>query len=222
MAKIKIREQALKLRAYGKSYSQIKSLLGVSKSTLSLWLRKYPLSQKQMRLLRDLSEIRIEKFRQTMFLKKEARLNKLYLEVKREILPFSERELLLVGLLLYWGEGSKGLPGSLSVSNSNPQLLRFALYWFIHGLKISKEKINARLHLYKDMQEKSEISFWSRLLNLPVSHFGKSYIKSSNRTDLTYKSLGHGTCNLYVSDTRILERVLMSIKAIADNYSEKD
>lgn len=222
MSKIKIRERALILRNEGKSYSQIKNILGISKSTLSLWLRKYPLSQKQMRLLRDFSEVRIEKFRQTMQHKKDHRLNQEYIKAKAEILPLSERELLIAGFFLYWGEGSKTLTGSLSVSNSDPKLVKFALYWFIYGLKIPKEKVHARLHLYKDMQEKSEISFWSRELSLPISHFGKSYIKSSNRADLTYKSFGHGTCNLYVSDARVIERVLMSIKAIADRYSDKN
>lgn len=222
MAKIKVRELALGLRQQGKSYSQIKSLLGVSKSTLSLWLRKYPLSHKQMRLLRDFSEVRIENFRKTMQLKKDTRLNLTYLEAKRQILPFSERELLIAGTLLYWGEGSKGLPGSLSVSNSDPKLVRFVLYWFMHSLKIPRKKIMARLHLYQDMNEKAEFRFWSKELNLPLINFQKSYIKSSNRIDLTYKSFGHGTCNLYISNIRILERVLMTIKAIADHFYDKN
>lgn len=221
MSKIKLREKALALRNEGKSYSQIKSALGVSKSTLSLWLRKYPLSQKQMRLLRDFNEIRIEKFRRTMERKREDRLNQIYNKAKIEILPFSDRELLIAGLSLYWGEGSKTIKGSLSVSNSDPRLVKFALYWFIHALKVPKEKVKARLHLYKDMKEKTEILFWSHELKLPQKHFGRSYIKSSNRIDLTYKSFGHGTCNLYISDVRIIERVLMTIKAISDYYSDK-
>ena len=221
MSKIQIREKALALRNEGKSYSEIKTILRVSKSTLSLWLRQYPLSQKQMKLLRDFSDIRIEKYRQTMRQKKQSRLNQEYIKSKREILPFSKRELLITGLTLYWGEGSKNLPGSLSVSNSDPKLVRFALHWFTFALAIPKAKINARLHLYQDMKEKAEINYWSVQIGLPVSRFGKSYIKSSNRTDLTYKSFGHGTCNLYVSDIRIKERILMAIKAIADYYSIK-
>ncbi len=221
MSKIEIREQALKLRKQGKSYSEIKGLLSVSKSTLSLWLRPYPLSKKQMRLLRDFSEIRIERFRQTMQLKKQSRLDQEYIKAKDEIFPLSKRELLIAGVALYWGEGSKNLPGALSVSNSDPKLIKFALYWFTHALGIPKKKVNARLHLYKDLHEKSEINFWSSQINLALKSFGKSYFKSSNRTDLTYKSFGHGTCNLYVSDTRIKERVLMSLKAIAGYYSAK-
>lgn len=57
---------AIKMRLEGKSYSQIKEHVKVSKGTLSLWLRKYPLSQEHMRELRDFSEKRIENFRRTM------------------------------------------------------------------------------------------------------------------------------------------------------------
>src|SRR3989344_6276254 len=120
MSKIKIREQALRLREQGKSYSQIRTSLGVSKSTLSLWLRQYPLNKKQIRLLRDSSEVRIEKFRQTMQAKKESRLDNIYSKAKGEILPLSKRELLIAGVFLYWGEGSKNLPGALSIRNSDP------------------------------------------------------------------------------------------------------
>ena len=51
MARVKDRQRALELRLQGRSYSQIKKELGVSKSTLSEWLRQYPLTQERIRQL---------------------------------------------------------------------------------------------------------------------------------------------------------------------------
>ena len=63
---VRERIKAIKLRKEGRSYSQIKKELRVSKSSLSLWLRQYPLSEKRLRELRDFNEQRIERFRNTI------------------------------------------------------------------------------------------------------------------------------------------------------------
>ena len=57
------KNKAIKMRESGMSYSQIKAELGVSKSTLSLWLRDLPLSDTRLRELRDFNQVRIEKTR---------------------------------------------------------------------------------------------------------------------------------------------------------------
>src|SRR5215469_1646631 len=120
MTKNLLRRQALVLRKLGKSYSQIRNELGISKSTLSVWLREYPLTKEQLRQLNYFNEIRIEKFRQTMQLKREIRLQKYYKEMKRTILPLSNRELLLTGIFLYWGEGAKTTRSQVHISNTDP------------------------------------------------------------------------------------------------------
>ena len=51
MARVQDRQKAIHLREQGKTYSEIRKKLIVSKSTLSDWLSKYPLTEKQMSLL---------------------------------------------------------------------------------------------------------------------------------------------------------------------------
>jgi len=48
MARIQDREKAIALRKQEMSYSQIKKVLGVSKSTLSYWLKDFPLSKERV------------------------------------------------------------------------------------------------------------------------------------------------------------------------------
>lgn len=221
MAKFREHQLALKLRNQGKSYSQIKKEICVSKSTLSLWLRKFPLSREQINLLRAHSEIRIEKYRQTMQAKREKRLNIYYNEEKTRLLPLSQKELLVAGLFLYWGEGAKTVRHIVSINNTDPDVLKFALYWMRIALHIPKEKIQVFLHLYDDMNIDREISFWSRELNISKKYFARPYIKKSKRVGLTQKGFGHGTCGIRTNNTVIKERILMAMKAIADYYKEK-
>jgi len=221
MARLKDREKALALRKQEMSYSQIKKILGVSKSTLSLWLRNFPLSPERIRKLRADNEGRIEKFRETMCQKKEKRLKQFYKEQKELIFPLTNREKFLAGIFLYWGEGSKSQLTRLSVSNTDPSIIKFFIHWLTKSLLVSKEKIKIQLHLYTDMNIKKEINFWSKILNIPLNQFSKPYIKKTSSARINHKGgFGHGTCNATIGNARLSEKILMSIKAITDRHGK--
>lgn len=219
MANVILHRRALELRKLGRSYSQIKAELGLSKSTLSLWLRQYPLSKDKIRLLRDVNEVRIERYRQTMQRKRDAKLLDYYNEGKNLLLPFSKKELFIAGLFLYWGEGGKTLKHTVSINNTDPAVIKFAIYWMVESLNIPKEKIQVYLHLYSDMVSEQETEYWSKELNMPKQQFAKPYVKESKRADLDQKGFGHGTCGVRVYNTVIKEKILMTIQAVAD-YSD--
>ncbi len=206
-------EQALALRKLGKSYSEIKEQTDVSKSTLSLWLKDYPLSKKRLYQLRTAPR-KIEKYRATMRLKRKKRLTAYYAKQKKLLLPLSERDLLLGGIFLYWGEGNKVSSHTLSVTNTDPHVLKFTLLWMTSALHIAKSNIRVRLHLYRNMNPDTESQFWVNKLNIPISNFGKPYIKDSKTTNLTHRGFNHGTCTLSVHNTIIKEEILMSIRVI--------
>ena len=224
MSKILLREKAINLRLEGKTYGQIKRSLGISKSTLSGWLKNLELSKEQIKSLsrnkelsRDLAK---EKYRAT---RKKQRVDKLKIILGHqaaELLPLSKKELFLAGLFLYWGEGEK-TRGRLSISNTDPKVIKFSLYWMTKVLNIPKNKIKIQLHLYKDMNVENSVNFWSNSLNISKTQFYKPYIKKTNREGLTYKSFGHGTCKLYIGSVVLSEKIAMSIKAISDYYGAK-
>ena len=60
-AKDGLREQAVAMRREGRSYREIREELGVSKSTLSLWLRDVMLTEEQRHALADRRATRVEK-----------------------------------------------------------------------------------------------------------------------------------------------------------------
>lgn len=217
MAHIEKRRIAITLRKQGRSYNQIKRELKVSKSTLSVWLRDHPLSPERLKELQH-GDARIEKYRATMQKKREDRLARYYEEEKMKWGLLSQRELFIAGLFLYWGEGNKANRSVVSINNTDPNLIKFALYWFLHALQVPKEKVQVFLHLYDDMDIEKELSFWSKELNISRKNLVKPYIKKSKRTNLDQKGFGHGTCGIRVFGTERKERLLITLKTIFEEY----
>ena len=225
MSRIIDRQKAVRLRKQGKTYTQIREALKVSKGTLSDWLSGFPLTTKQMisleKNIKNNKILGIEKTRIIKQKKREARIKATYENQKEHWGSLSHRELELAGIFLYWGEGAKNMKGPISINNTDPQVLKFSLYWMTHALGIPREKIKVILHLYKDMDIKEEIGYWSKELKLPLLQFAKPYIKESTRININHKGFGHGTCGLLVSNILLKEKIMMAIKAISNNHSDK-
>ena len=209
-------DKALKLRRKGMSYTQIKEIVLVSKSTLSTWLSKYPLSEERIYELRGGSQQRIERNRNTKARKRTEKLDAIYKVAKRDIGTLSKKELFLAGLFLYWGEGTKSARDVTAFTNTDPAMILFFIAW-IQSLGIPKNKLKVRLHLYKDMNIKKQINFWSNKLNIPEQNFNKPYVKDSLFSSLTYKnSFGQGTCSIVYGNSDLHNRVMMSLKYIRE------
>ena len=221
MARLKDRERAIALRKERQmSYSQIRKVLKVSKSTLSIWLKDYPLSKERIKELQK-SEAAIEKTRNTKKKKKERRLKEIYNIQKKIIFPIKRQSFFLLGLGLYWGEGAKYRTDSLSMSNTDPSIINFFISWLNKGLNISREKMKVQLHLYNNMEIDKEMRYWSNTLNIPLSQFARPYIKKTSSQRINHKgSFGHGTCNLRISDVSLAEKIFMSIKVISNCYNK--
>jgi hypothetical protein len=214
ISKEKDKQLVLSLRNKGLSYSQIKQKVKVSKSTLSLWLKDFPLSKKQIEILRDKNPVRIERFRNTMRMKKEKEEAAAFLKVKKEMKPFSNREKLIAGLFLYWGEGTKAAPCTVAMTNTDPDILKFFVSW-LQMIGIKKEKMKVVLHLYSDMDVGKEVQFWSTYLKLPLSQFRKPYIKKTRLSNITYKSgFGHGTCSVLYLNKDLYLYVMSALKLL--------
>ena len=88
---------------------EITERLDVSKSSVSIWVRDIELSKAQLDHLREkgLSRDVIEKRRATRLAREKDRRDKIITKARNSVLPISRKELFLVGIALYWGEGSK-------------------------------------------------------------------------------------------------------------------
>lgn len=209
------KQKAITMRQKGMSYSQIKEKLKISKSTLSGWLHDMPLSEKRIKELQADNPIRIERYRNTMQAKKDARLNEVYKKISKDINTFSKRDLFLAGLFLYWGEGTKASNCSVVLTNTNPAMLKFFIKW-LESFGVKKKSLKVKLHLYSDMHIKKSLDFWSKELKIPINQFQKSYIKKTSSKSITYKNgFGKGTCSVIFNNRDIWEYIMMGLKYIS-------
>lgn len=216
MARKQEKNQAIKLRSEGMSYSQIKETLGISKSTLSGWLSNMPLSKPRLDELQRNEQV-IEKIRAAKLKTRNNRLSNVKEAVLKQITPISKREFLIAGFFLYWAEGGKTTTYTATLSNTDPRMIRAFIKW-LNLLEVSLDKMYIRLHLYIDMNEETEINYWSQELKIPKIHFRKSYIKKSKLSELTYISRGHGTCNIIMPGRDIAEYIVEGQAAIANLF----
>ena len=217
MARKLDKQKAIKLRQKGFSYSQIKEGLGIGKGTLSGWLNDMPLSEERIKELRDFSPQRIERYRNTMREKKDARLKEVYKKVSDDIGVFSKREIFLLGLFLYWGEGTKAANSSTQLTNTNPAMIKFFIKW-LELLGVSRKDLRVKLHLYSDMNIKESVAFWSKELKISVGQFKKPYIKETKLKSITYKNgFGKGTCCVIFENRDLWEYITMGLKYISEN-----
>ncbi len=225
MARRREKSLAIELRKQGRTYNEIIETLKVPKGTLSDWLSNYPLTEKQLEVLgKNIRKRRLLAIERTIVVKhkkRQKRLEETYEKQKVDLLPLSKKELLVAGLFLYWGEGKKAITSSLSLNNTDPDVVKFYHHWLVNVLNISEEKIRVALHVYKDMNIEETVNYWSRELDIPKSQFVKPYVKESLRSNINQKGFGHGTCGLYINNQKLKEQVILGIKAISDFYSNK-
>lgn len=205
--KIVEKEQAIILRRKGQTYQEILDVIPVAKSTLSLWLREIRLARRQAQKLTERRRIaqakggaarRKQRMERTAFLVKNARA---------EINKLSARELWLIGLTLYWAEGSKeklysGASG-IDFSNTDWRMLLFFIQWLKICCKIDSNRIYG--HIYIHDYQKNHImeakKYWSSMTGLTTSQITGVYLKRHNP-----KSRRHSFNDKYYGTLRVRVR----------------
>lgn len=188
----KLREQAIKLRLEKElSYSEIRKRLGIPKSTLSYWLREFPLSEERILELRrrgwKKSEAKIERFRAAMRKKREAKEREVYNKYRTGFAKLSKDAFFVAGLMLYLGEGGKKNDTRISLANTDPKIIKFFIHWLNEFLGIPKEKMKAGLHLYENMDIEKEKEFWKNVLGFQEYQFYKPVIRKLRKKSFSYK-----------------------------------
>jgi len=222
--KKELRQLATKLRLEEElSYSEIKKRLGISKSTLSYWMKNLPLSELRIRDLQKIgwqkSEASRERYRNTMRAKREAKDNEVYKKYFDRFNNLTKDTVFVAGLMIYLGEGGKKVSSRIALANTDPNIIRFFIKWGIEFLGIKKEDYRVQLHLYEEMTLEKEMKLWQNILRLSKTQFYKPSIRKVRKSSFTYKdSIRHGTCSLYVFGTDKKRELLMAIKAFVDKY----
>ena len=191
-----VRDQAIDLRKRGYSYSYISQKLFVSKGTLSSWLANI-LYQPNKETIATIGKARaasgLAKNRQKIESILHARD-----EAKKDIGNLSKRDLFMVGLGLYIGEGSK-FHNSVRIVNSDYNIILLAIRWFHEVIGVPKENFSMRVHMYPDSDEKKILRFWIKTTGLPLGQFKKSHVDYRQDKKISRKGkLPYGTAHMTV------------------------
>ena len=220
-----LREQVIKLRTEKEfSYSEIRKRLGVPKSTLSYWLREFPLSEEKIKELKGKgwkkAEVKIERFRAAMRRKRKLKEQEIYNKYQKRFKNLSEEVFFVAGLMLYLGEGGKRDYSKIVFTNTDHKIIKFFINWLNEFLEISKNKVKAHLHLYENMDIEREKKFWQEELGFQENQFYKPLIGKLKEKSFSYKEPSrHGTCAIYFLSVEKKRELMMATQAFLDRYT---
>ena len=218
MARFEDRRKAVELRLAGQTYSSIRSKLNVNKSTLSDWLKNIQLSKEQLeKISSDTIARRVETYINTTRIRRQKISEIFYQDQKKKLLPLSKRDFMMAGLFLYLGEGAKSTRSRIQITNSDPAIIKFSIFWMSKILGIAKDRLKVQLHLYKDMNIENEIKFWINETGLKRERIIKPYIKKTSSLKINHPSFGHGTCAVYSHGSIIKDEFMAGIRVIMDS-----
>jgi len=186
---------AIKLRKEGYSYSYIAEKTGLSKSTLSNHLAKLPYTPNE-HTQRKATNAQLSSAR-TKHAQKRASLDLAAASARKDIGCMSERDLFIVGLGLYIGEGSK-TQGLVRLVNTDPRVIRLFIRW-VRALGLSDGNIAIRIHLYPDSDVHSANVYWLKETSLPKASLQSACIDRRVRKDRKRNSTHmYGTAHITV------------------------
>jgi transcriptional regulator with XRE-family HTH domain len=180
-AKDDLREKARELRLQGWTYDRIQAELGCSRSSVSLWVRDLPKPKPRYTPdeQRALMKAGLDRLRSTQ---EEAR-KLIRQEAEREIGNLTDRDLLLVGVALYWAEGSKSKPYArrerVVFVNSDPGVIRVYLAW-LDLLNVGRDRLGYRVLIHETADIEAAHRHWAAIVGTEVAEFAKPTLKKHN------------------------------------------
>ena len=115
---------------------------------------------------------------------------------KKEIGKLSDRDLFILGVGLYLGDGVK-THENVRIINSDPEIIKIAVRWFREVCGFKTKNFTPSMHLYPDNDVEKTLNYWSRITGIPKKQFYKTQIdRRSNKSEKKKRKLPHGTLHL--------------------------
>ncbi|MFI9614880.1 hypothetical protein ACIHCM_24960 [Streptomyces sp. NPDC052023] len=209
-AKDDLREKARGLRLQGWTYDQIQVELGCSKSSISLWVRDLPKPDRPRRTSAEASAIAKHGWEAKLRLREEERQRTRH-QAMTEIDQLTERELFLIGVGLYWAEGSKSKPYNrrerITFVNSDPNMIRVFMAW-LNLLRVDPGKVKFAVQIHETADVTTAEKFWADLVGIEPTELLKTTLKKHNPSTNRKNTEGgyHGCLRVDVRDGADLYR----------------
>lgn len=227
MANIPSRERARKMRSRGEGIGAIAQQLRASKSTVSYWCRDIPLSREQQQALAKRQRIAGAVGRLHAAEKKRAiriaAIEHMGQLGAKDVGHLTARDVRMIGLGLYWGEGFKSGNDECGVTNSDPEIILTFIRWIRDAYGVSSSDLILRVSV--NVSHRTRIHdierYWSHKIGVPRSQFTKpSLIKTASRKVYSDTEKHLGTLRVKIRrGTALRRRILGSIDKIRKEVS---
>jgi hypothetical protein len=211
-AKDDLRAKARDLREQGLDYEKIVAELGVSKSSVSLWVRDMPrprgLSYEECR---KRSAEGVRRYWAAERPIREAELQAVCATASAQIGPLADREVLIAGAIAYWCEGAKNKPyrrtDRVIFMNSDPALIKFFLR-FLEAAGVECERLVYSVQIHETADVGAAEGFWLDVTQAHPSQFRRPTLKRHNPKTVRKNTGGdyHGCLRIEVLRSSILYR----------------
>jgi transposase-like protein len=201
----------------GAAIGEIARRVGVSKSSVSLWVRDIELTAEQRASLLKRNPAYNRQLSGSRKMAARRRAERIAYQEDGRRRAQQRDPGFVAGCMLYWAEGSKER-NQLQFCNADPVMARFFVDFLRTYFCLSEENIQIRCHLYADhLSRQREVEdFWLCALRLPATSLRKSrvnvYSKYSQRKRVG--NLPYGTCRVVVSKTWVIQTIYGAIQEI--------
>lgn len=228
MAKPIIKEKARALRKKGLSIGEVSVKLNQPKSTVSYWCKNISLSDKQIQNIEE----RHKSNSIAILLSASEKQRKLRMQREKEIQDsarerlgvLSDRDVYILGLGLYWGEGYKYEHSEFGFTNSDPEMILSYLVWLERVFNVKKDEVICRVSINSLHTHRLSVveKYWQDLIGISAHQFSKpSIINSKPKKIFQNNDKYFGTLRVKVrKGSELRHQVLASLEAIKEQLGK--
>ena len=165
--------KALRLHRCGAEYQALQQQLGIAKSTLWRWLKADGLVASQPQRLTELKRMAQRTDAAAVQAKYLASSHAITETARKEIGRLSRRELWLIGIALYWAEGTKqkshNIAQRVAFSNSDPAMAHLMVRWLTTCCAIPAHQFVYELYIHESASHLDITKqCWALTLHIPA------------------------------------------------------
>lgn len=139
----------------------------------------------------------------------------------KTVLSFEEKELKIMGIMLYWGEGAKsgeyGKNRCVDLANSDPKIILVFLHFLRRFCGVDEKRLRCLLYCYSDQNVGGLTRFWSKITRIPIKQFIKPYVRNDFRKD--GRKMKYGLIHIRYNDKKLLIKIENMIESYTNKYA---
>jgi len=204
------RQRARALRAESWTLREIAEELGVSRSSVSVWVRDVDF------VPRPRNRGHASQRPHPLQVRKQAEIEACRAEAVELVGSLSARDRDLFALGLYAGEGEKS-DGRISMANTNPAYLGVFVRWLREQFLVDEARLRVRLYLHDDLDLAEANTFWSTVLEIPLVQFHRPHRAVADGTRRRAKHQ-YGCATVSYSCALTHRRVMARVQAVTSGF----